>query len=61
MNLYCPSAYSPDFLSKTFADFMNHASGDSFVGEDFNCHLNPSLDKRPSDMSLPSKAGKGTY
>lgn len=27
LNLYCPLSCSPDFLSKTFAVFMNHASG----------------------------------
>ena len=53
MNLYCPPAYSPDFLSKTLAVFMEHASG-TLVG-DFNCHLNPSLDKLPYAISPPSK------
>ncbi len=58
MNLYCPPGYSPDFLSKAFAVFMDQASGDSFVGGDFNCHLNPSLDKFPSDFYPPSKQVK---
>lgn len=57
MNLYCPSGYSPDFLSKAFSVFMDQASGDSFVG-DFNCHLYPSLDKFPSDFSPPSKQAR---
>lgn len=30
MNLYCSPRYSPDFLSKAFAVFMEQASGDSF-------------------------------
>lgn len=58
MNIYCPPAYSPYFLSKTFAMFINHASGDSFLGGDFNCHLNPSLDKCLFDTSPPSKQAK---
>ena len=58
MNLYCPPGYSPDFLSKAFAVFMDLASEDSFVGGDFNCHLNPSLDKLPPDISPPSKRAR---
>ena len=37
---------------------MERAAGDSFVGGDFNCHLNPSLDKLPSDISPPSKRAR---
>ena len=58
MNLYCPPDYSPDFLSKAFAVFMEQVSGDSFVRGDFNCRLNPLLDKRPSDtVPLLSRQG----
>lgn len=58
MNLYCPPGYFPDFLSKAFAVFMELASGDSFVGGDFDCHLNPCLDKLPPGISLPSKEAR---
>lgn len=50
MNLYWSPGYSPDFLSKAFAEFAEMASKDSFVG-DFNCHLNPSLDELPPGIS----------
>lgn len=58
MNLYCPPGHSPDFLSKAFAQFAELASEDSFVGGDFNCHLNPSLDKFPPSTSPLSRQAR---
>ena len=58
MNLYCTPAYSPDFLFKAFAVFIEWASGDSFVDRDFCCHLNPSLYKLPPDISPPYKQAR---
>ncbi|KAI4794777.1 hypothetical protein KUCAC02_031848, partial [Chaenocephalus aceratus] len=58
MNLSYPPAYPTDFLSKAFAEFTELASEDSFVGGDFNCHLNPSLDKFPPGINPPSKQAR---
>lgn len=58
MNIYCPPGYSPGFLSKAFAEFADLASENSFVGGDFNCHLNPSLDKLPPGISPPSRQAR---
>lgn len=56
INLYCPPGYSPSFLASTFAMFADFASADSFVGGDFNCHIDPFLDKRPSSSPPSSQA-----
>ena len=45
-------------FSQAFAEFTELASGDSFVGGDFNCHLNPSLDKLPPGSSHPSRQAR---
>lgn len=58
MNLYCPPGYSSNFLSKPFTEFATLASDISFVGGDFNCQLNPSLDKLPPGTSPPSKQAR---
>ena len=58
MNLYCLPGYSHGFLSKAFAEFTELASGDSFVGGDLNCHLNPSLDTLPPGSSHPSRQAR---
>lgn len=55
MNIYCPPGCYPDFLSKAFAEFSELASENSFVGGDFNCHLNPSFDRLPPGTPPPSK------
>ena len=47
MNLYCPPNYSPDFLTKAFSEFAEIASPLALVGGDFNCLLNPRLDRHP--------------
>lgn len=56
INLYCPPGSSPSFLASTCATFADLASEDSFVGGDFNCHIDPLLDKRPSSSPPTSQA-----
>lgn len=45
MNLYCPPAFSLDFVSKTFAVFMGRASGSA-------------VDKHPSDTSTHTQQAR---
>ena len=47
MNLYCPPNYSPDFLTKEFSEFAEVSLTLALVGCDFNCLLNPWLDRHP--------------
>lgn len=56
MNLYCPPGYSPSFLASSFATFAGLASAD--MGGDFNCHIDPVLDKWPSSSSPPSSQAR---
>uniref|UniRef100_A0A3P9IGB8 exodeoxyribonuclease III n=1 Tax=Oryzias latipes TaxID=8090 RepID=A0A3P9IGB8_ORYLA len=58
MNLYCPPNYSPDFLTKTFSQFSELSSTISLVGGDFNCLLNPLVDRYPSRSSPPTNQAR---
>ncbi len=55
MNLYCPQDYSPDFLSKVFAEFSELATGDSFVGGDFTISIPPFINFRLAFLPLHGK------
>lgn len=57
MNLYCPPNYSPDLLAKAFSEFAEVSSSLALVGGDFNCLLNPRLDRHPPrNSSLSNQA-----
>lgn len=56
MNLYCPPNYSLDLLTKAFSEFAEVSSPLALVGGDFNCLLNPRLDRHPPRNS-PVKSG----
>ncbi len=47
MNIYCPPGHPTDFRTKAFADFEELTSDYSYVAGDFNCHINPQLDRLP--------------
>jgi exonuclease III len=51
--IYLPSP-PPDFLTKIFLDFSELNSDTAVVGGDFNCLLNPLIDKFPSGIASPS-------
>lgn len=47
MNIYYPPGHPGDFLITAFTKFADLNVRNSFIGGDFNCHLNPILDKSP--------------
>lgn len=58
LNLYCPPGYSPDFLSNVISDFVNLTSDHLIVAGDFNCILDPSMDRLPVHNLTISKQAK---
>lgn len=58
MNLYCPPNYSLDLLTKAFSEFAEVSSPLALVGGDFNCLLNPQLDRHPPRNSPLSNQAK---
>lgn len=58
MSIYCPPGHSSDFLTKAFADFMELTSEYSYVAGDFNCHIDPLLDRLPPGVGPPGKQAK---
>ena len=57
LNVYYPPAHPSDFITKVFLDFSEIQSDIAIVGGDFNCILNPLIDKLPSKaMSLSPQA-----
>src|SRR4029434_10667505 len=56
-NMYYPPVHPSDFITKVFLDFSEIQSDIAIVGGDFNCILNPLIDKLPSKaMSLSPQA-----
>lgn len=48
MNVYWPPGHSSDFLTFTaFSKLADFEVKRLFIGGDFNCHLNPIMDKLP--------------
>lgn len=48
MNIYNPPGYRSNFLSTSFSEVIDLNVRNTFIGAfigDFNCHLNPSIDK----------------
>lgn len=58
MNIYFPPAHPPDFLTKAFLDFSELNSDTAVVGGDFNCLLNPLIDKFLSGIASLSPQAK---
>lgn len=47
LNVYYPPAHPSDFITKVFLDFSAIQSDIAIVGGDFNCLLNPLMDRLP--------------
>uniref|UniRef100_A0A3B3YI25 Reverse transcriptase domain-containing protein n=1 Tax=Poecilia mexicana TaxID=48701 RepID=A0A3B3YI25_9TELE len=47
LNIYFPPGHPGDFMITAFTKLVNLNINNSFVGGDFNCHLNPIMDKSP--------------
>lgn len=58
LNIYYPPAHPSDFITKVFLDFSEIQSDISIVGGDFNCILNPLIDKLPHKVSPLSSQAK---
>lgn len=56
MSIYCPPGLTGDYLISAFTKLANLNIRNSFVGGDFNCHLNPLLDKSPVGKHLLPQA-----
>lgn len=51
MNIYNPPGYPSDFLTTSFSKVIDLNIRNTFIGGDFNCHLNPIMDKSPPGKS----------
>lgn len=58
LNIYAPPGHPTDFITKAFLEFAEHEFDFSIVGGDFNCHLNPLIDKIPAETVAPSKRAR---
>lgn len=58
LNIYYPPAHPSHFKTKVFLDFSNSHSDISIVGGDFNCILNPLIDRFPHKASPLSSQAK---
>lgn len=51
MNVYFPPGHQCDFLTNAFVKLLEFKVTRSIVGGDFNCQLNPLMDKLPSGLT----------
>lgn len=57
-NIYYPPGHPSDFLFQAFADFHDLSSDYMIAAGDFNCMLNPLIDRFPHKILFPSKLAK---
>lgn len=58
LNIYYPPAHPSDFVTKVLLDFSEIHSDIAIVGGDFNCILNPLIDRLPHKASPLSPQAK---
>lgn len=58
LNVYCPPCHPLEFLMDAFAKVSDLAVESTIVGGDFNCLMNPLMDKFPSGALSLSKQSK---
>ncbi len=57
LNMYYPPAHPSDFVTKVFLDMIARPADLTIVGGDFNCVMNPLVDRHPhSSASLTAQA-----
>lgn len=61
LNIYYPPAHPPDFITKVFSNFSEIHSDISIVGGDFNCILNPLIDRLPHKATPLSSQAKSLH
>ena len=47
LNVYCPPCHPVNFLMEAFAKFFDRAVENTITGGDFNCLINPLMDRFP--------------
>lgn len=58
LNVYFPPNFSPEFLISTLAKFSVYPSETLIIGGDFNCLMNPLMDKWPVRNPFHTKQSK---
>ena len=58
MNIYNQPGYPSDLLTTSFSKVIDLNIRNTFIGGDFNCHLNPTVDKFPPGKSSLSPQAK---
>lgn len=58
LNLYNPPGHPTHLLSSVFSKIINLGTKHTIIGGDFNCHLNPVIDKSPPAKPLLSSHAK---
>ena len=58
MNVYYPPSHPLDFITKVFVDLAEMRADTVIVGGDFNCMLNPLIDRFPHSAKAPSPQAK---
>lgn len=55
LNVYYPPCHPLNFLTEAFTMLSDFAVENTVIAGDFNCLMNPLIDKLPASNSLPSK------
>lgn len=58
MNIYNPPGYPSSLLTTSFSKVIDLNFRNTFIGGDFNCHLNPIMDKSPPGKLAHSPQAK---
>lgn len=56
LNIYAPNFDCPDFFCKIFNLVANHSTHNIIIGGDFNCYLDPQIDRSSSKPAPPLKS-----
>ncbi len=56
--MYAPPGHPTDIVTKAFLEFAELETECSIVGGDFNCHLNPLIDRLLAETGAPSKRAR---
>lgn len=58
MNIYYPPNHPTELITKAFTEFADIECEQSIIGGDFNCLLDPQMDKSPSEIRPPTKRAR---
>ena len=60
LNVYAPPGHPPDFITKAFSELAELDCAQSIAGGDFNCILDPNINKSPAVGTKPTKQVQAT-